>query len=428
MGKRGAIEIRALARGELEAGQTWVVYAPTSIKRSAEELRRVRLRVEPVPARQGDEIRPLHAKLLRWRRTGAKGAQKDLLLAGSSNATAAGFGIGNAPRNIEAGICFVSNDELAAEKWFDEAFPAAVKADKLLLRPPVQNDDEAGITPPVPQFFAWAVVQRRGSSGEYELTIGFDRTKNEPAWWLVEVVGFADQIGHEEYAGMNRPQQCRIVRDIQGQPLPDVIAVHWRSGESKHNGLLPVNARGECDRCNQEIWSELDLETMLEILAHSGPWYRSLVSALRLGSRMPGGQGVEVELDPHRRVDMSQFLLQRTRRISRALEGLRERLAAPVLSANALEWRFGGPISPRAVARRMAESYPDPVDRTFVLTELAMVVGRARRQVEPIGVEATMVDASFNKAIDEIESMLPNSKQRGDLAGYVTRAFAQARR
>jgi hypothetical protein len=73
------------------------------------------------------------------------------------------------------------------------------------------------------------------------------------------------------------------------------------------------------------------------------------------------------------------------RRVSKALEGLRERLKAPILSDMSLEWRFHGPLSPIFLARKLLESIDDPEEQIFLIAEIALVVGNSAREATASG-------------------------------------------
>jgi hypothetical protein len=58
-------------------------------------------------------------------------------------------------------------------------------------------------------------------------------------------------------------------------------------------------------------------------------------------------------VDPLKKVDTSQFLMRRMRRLARALEGLRARMELPVSSVEGLRWRLHGPLGPVALGRAL---------------------------------------------------------------------------
>ncbi len=84
----------------------------------------------------------------------------------------------------------------------------------------------------------------------------------------------------------------------------------------------------------------------------------------------------EQAIDPHKKVDTSTFLLQRTRQVGAALRGLKERLERPVPSKEALDWRLRGPVGVSALAKAMSEAAKSEEERCFLLTELCLELSR----------------------------------------------------
>ena len=83
-------------------------------------------------------------------------------------------------------------------------------------------------------------------------------------------------------------------------------------------------------------------------------------------------------MDPHKRVDTSQFLLQRTRRISWALSALRERLERPVATKEGLHWRLCGPVGVGALIEALIRESQSTEEKTFLLSELALELFRVK--------------------------------------------------
>lgn len=93
----------------------------------------------------------------------------------------------------------------------------------------------------------------------------------------------------------------------------------------------------------------LDFKDLIEILSSHTPLHISLTRIL--GRRKPGkvlnDQTPEL-LDPHKRVDTSGFILQRTRRVSAALNSLSAKLCKPIYTMESLQWRLYGPVGVKA--------------------------------------------------------------------------------
>ena len=94
-----------------------------------------------------------------------------------------------------------------------------------------------------------------------------------------------------------------------------------------------------------EELKHLPLDVLINILSSARPLHRVLRDYLRRrkkdGTKVDGGEIV----DPHKRVDTSQFLLQRTRRISWALKRATKTVGAtrrhPGVPSLAIAWSGG---------------------------------------------------------------------------------------
>jgi hypothetical protein len=145
--------------------------------------------------------------------------------------------------------------------------------------------------------------------------------------------------------------------------------------------------------------------------------------------RPEGGDGQAPHLDPHKRVDTSSFLLQRTRRLSWALTALRERLSQPVPSREALEWRLRGPCGVMALVNAvLSEDRPAP-EKAFLLTEIAVELARVVPQQAPGCLPRREVRAALRGCIREIRRQIPADALRPvpPMKRYVNQAFREAR-
>ena len=202
--------------------------------------------------------------------------------------------------------------------------------------------------------------------------------------------------------------------------------MRWFERGTLQSADFAVNAADDQSRGDPAMAGEFDLDTLLDTLSSGLPLWRRLVQVMSQ-PKQAAVSSIKAELDPHRRVDTSAFLMQRMRRISRAFEGLRERLAQPIATPSALEWRFSGPLGPAKVGRVLAESLGGPSDAAFVLAELALVISRASETVRADGVEKASVEQRFRRALDEVAAVAPTVVDDPALKEYVERAFDRAR-
>ena len=407
MAKRGqrAIDIRVPG---IEASEgVWIVRLPSVVASMDGHPPQLGIAISPIPAIQDEERRPLHAKMIIWDRGGGREFSDPLLLLGSSNASVRGLGIGAAARNVEANLCYLPDASgltrrLAASLPPDCAEPEELRYE---LDPAGCPDDEGG-PPPVPAFFRYAVLREEETQWVVEVGLG---DADEPEAWELRVPGWTTTIVHDEYRSQGRPKAVRIAQARQGEaapPPPGEVAVKWRRAGPEHKGSLPLNAASTAERSRAELWRDIDLETLLGVLAEGGSLYRHFK---RKQAREGAGGGTTLprELDPHRRVDTSGFLMPRMRRISRALEGLRARLEAPVVSEAQLAWRFRGPLSPGNLAERLLASVADPAERAFLLAEILLSVSRASRSVKAEGVAPDVVKESFRATVSRLQALAP---------------------
>jgi hypothetical protein len=86
-------------------------------------------------------------------------------------------------------------------------------------------------------------------------------------------------------------------------------------------------------------------------------------------------------------VDTSTFILQRTRRMAQALEGMRRKLEQPISHPDALERRLRGHFGPlglaHAASRAVKAGGMSPKEQAFMLAELALVISRT--EWHPVG-------------------------------------------
>jgi len=131
---------------------------------------------------------------------------------------------------------------------------------------------------------------------------------------------------------------------------------------------------------------------------------------------------VGAEIDPHKRVDTSQFLLRRMRRVAQALEGMRERLQQPVGSKEALQWRLRGPIGPIALAERLAKE--DPSGAAFMIAEVATTLRSVSWR--PMGsLSASVIKMQVNETVQRLRELATNAPAPTNLAEYVRTSFQE---
>ena len=172
---------------------------------------------------------------------------------------------------------------------------------------------------------------------------------------------------------------------------------------------------------------DLPLEVLIEILTSAKPLHLALQRWLKRQKGI-GSDGPEVLLDPHERVDTSTFLLQRTRRVSWALDALRTRLERPVASCEALDWRLRGPVGVQAISRAIVKEARSAEERTFLLAELMLELARVRPSEISGGLRSSEIKAGLCEMIAELRALLAVESLPNDPAfrAYLETACATA--
>ena len=135
-------------------------------------------------------------------------------------------------------------------------------------------------------------------------------------------------------------------------------------------------------------------------------------------------------VDPHKRVDTSQFILQRTRRISWALNALRKRLERPVVTMEFLRWRLRGPVGVLALAKALAQEATSDAEKSFLISELALELSRAQPESMANCLSVKKHKNEIQKVIGELKSLIPGDEFDGpeNLKIYVETVFDKVAR
>lgn len=175
---------------------------------------------------------------------------------------------------------------------------------------------------------------------------------------------------------------------------------------------------------------DLPLELLIEILTSAKPLYQMLDKWRERQAERGKSEGL-TELDPHRRVDTSGFLLQRTRRVSWALTALRERLERPIAAEQALNWRLRGPVGVLALAKAICREAKSSTEQAFLLAELCLELHRVQPQTtDEKCLSVKTIRAAIRDIIVELRQAIPNyalglsaTNEYASLARYVETVF-----
>lgn len=379
-------------------------------------LKRVEHSFSIVVDREVDDLRSLHAKSLWLERSDAA-----IYCLGSSNFTCAGTGLAGKERgNYELNVAYVLPDSGADfARVCEETYPPRDEVD-------LETDDVR---------FLLEVRDRTTDGGELVgLPEAFGEATYEPGStpmvtceiWPEAPISFV--IADPDKSALLEGGAWRK----QGSPLsiklawtctrqPSHLRVTWkREGGEEALSIWPVNVSDPSSLPPPEELRGLSLDELLQILTSAAPPHQTMARILE--RRSEGSVASVADLDPHRRVDTRGFLLQRMRRFSTALEGMRERLERPVYSREALSWRLSGPFGIAALATRLVEEEKEGA--AFMITELAMMM--ASVEIPASGeLSVNDVNAALATSIEDLRALATTISAPPNLANYVTRTFAE---
>lgn len=417
--QRGSASIQFEVTSEDVPGGGFLLHAPETLRKAQPASREdVETRFRRLKLEDG---RPLHAKCL-W----LQNEKWALYQVGSSNFTTAGLGIGRAPNleaNLAYAICHKRNGKASrglGQAWLDsdEAPPNARFLGK-------QVDDREDSPAPddvlLPREFGEATYAcDTRSSGFVELT--FEATP--PKGWRL-LLEDKEEILFDEARWQSQRRPLRVRLEWRADRPPSAFRVKW----SGSNGVAwwPVNARDSASLPPPSELRNLPLDALIEILTSARPLHQIMHRLLQ--SR--NGRTIEDEsphLDPHKRVDMAGFLIQRTRRISWAFAALRQRLEQPVPSREALNWRLRGPHGVIALANAIIHDDRPEQEKSFLLAELAIELARVVPRHAPGCLQRRQLRAGLRQCVREIHSQVPTKglAKFPELKSYVKRAFKEA--
>ena len=363
--------------------------------------------------------RSLHAKGI-W----LEGDRWSVYQIGSSNFTSAGTGISK-NCNLEANLVYIvdSHRDDKARKLLRSTFPQGdlVDLDSEVKWKPLsgEGEDDVGEELLLPGAFGDAAYHC-DENQRATVTLSFHGTL--PTQW--ELITDGDDryfFGAEEWHNVGKPQICEL-KWKQERP-PSGFWVRWKG--SGGSAWWPVNVTTGNVLPPPDELKDLPLDVLINILSSARPLHRVLRDYLRhrLKQEHKGDDGPTV--DPHKRVDTSQFLLQRTRRISWALNALRSRLERPVVTLEFLRWRLRGPVGVMALAEALVREAKSDEERAFLISELALELARAKPEAAPGCLSPERHKAEIQAVIADLREFLHDDtfEEPQNLRQYVQSVF-----
>ena len=393
----------------LNAPESLVTAQPTKRPGASTQIFRVHL----------ERGRPLHAKGIlledpRW----------ILYLIGSSNFTSAGTGLAK-NSNLEANLIYLFDRKRleGAIKLAAASFPDGEAVDldgPVQWKPsPSEGEDEGGQRVLLPLFFADATYDLDKSGGA---TITFAFSGSSPPGWEISQEGTKLPF-LTEARWQNTGAKESTVLAWQDERPPSGFWVRWQGNPEA--AWWPVNVADSAALPPPDDLKDLKLEDLIHIIGSASPLHKMLQKFLLNRSKSSGSQEPVTLVDPHKKVDTSSFLLQRSRRLSWALNALRQRLEKPAVTMKSLNWRLRGPVGVMALAHALCREGRSSEEKGFLLAELAMTLDSVKPESKPGHLSPKIHRDALLKAIEEIHQLVPEMNVEGpaNLDQYVKSVF-----
>ena len=398
-------------------------YGPASLRDEAEALNKRRISFYGIEQTGKDEKdstvnRPVHLKCI-WLET----INHVFYCIGSSNFTTNGLGISQRP-NFESNILYTVDKTKARKSYglLKGSFPNGINLgsnvsfcqDELLEdeRPPEDGHN-------LPLFFRLAVFDCEGD--RRYLKLDFDVKENPNCAW--KILDSDKQVLYtlDDWLAKKSAPSQKV--EWHQSFIPSELLVLLENGELFHWSVI---AKDSSILPAPEELGELDLELLIQLLATNEPMYRAMGRWLKK-KPTENDFGQKELINPHDKVDVSGFLLRRTRKISYAYSMLRSKLERPIFSKAALHWRFNGPVGVSALAKAILKEAHSEEEKIFLLAELCLELSDIKPQTCPGSLTEQVVygelKSIINKLIKQSKAIENKNQTIGD---YSKEAFKKS--
>lgn len=364
---------------------------------------------QPEPA----EVRGLHGKAVLLESPNWVAA-----LVGSSNFTAPGLGIGGGG-NLEVGLAIGVRADSREAKALRALVLRGEPVDPGATHDPLEDPDELKVDAP------WGFRQVLGEPAPTPVLIFELDPAGLPESWSVTTSDGRPILNSDTWVKQGRQTLARAGSPLDG--VPANVIVRWPGAPP---ASLPVNVTNPGELPIPAELRDLPIDLVLRALASARPLHESLEP--RPGHEFGEGKDTPpVDLDPHRRFSPAGQLMHRTRLLSAALVGLRDRLERPAVTLDALRWRLDGPFGPVEVAKGLGrERTTIPGECAFLFAEIALTLAQVdlEQVIRLIPDRRDEAAELLRASIDTLGEMAAQEHEgRSAVTGYVDAAFKQAR-
>jgi hypothetical protein len=341
---------------------------------------------------------------------------------GSSNFTSKGTGV-DKTSNIEANLFYTARVSTKAYRELDSCYPEVEDITKVIEWGDTANneDDATDELLVLPEAFRSAIFT---NDKDGKKVVNISLSKKPPENWSIY---YDDKLLYDDkqWASEGTPEIVAISWNEIAEPSG--FQIRWK--ESNGYAWLPINVSSLSILQPPDDLKNLPLDVLISIIASSKPYFKIIKGYIKKKNRKKDPlDGPDVEIDPLKRVDTSTFLLQRTRKISKALLEMRKRLERPFSTIESLYWRLQGPVGVKALVSNIENSAKSEMEKTFLISEIVLELGRVRPAVDKNAVDKSIVAGEISKFIKELKSRVEIDKVKDPIfKEYIKSSFREAR-
>lgn len=393
---------------------------------------------------EGVDERPrdLHAKAIL-----IEGDSHGLLMAGSSNFTPHGMGIG--VFNCEANLVFEDKaDEKRDGQTFEDRLGVPVSwddpfgVDDIVWQDPEEAPEDApSAKPHLPAFFAYASYSQKTG----DIRAGIDRTQPEPADWSISLPGQCAELSVSLFSRAScAPNGTTLLLKLDERSRAvhlTALRVSWTDKDAaRQEAFLAVAVEDrDTDLLPPEEFRGLSVDGIIECLLSGrtpAEWIETQDAWRKRNT------STDAAIESLRAVDTSNYVLYRVRRFGRALAAMADRIARTSPTPDAIRYRLlRDPFGPVHMAETLSSSgnghedgHPSGAETSYqlyVLAEMLLSIGHVGEQVRrSCGRDGKWAMPLFHEARERIRAVIQRIREQSgplteDLSRYLVACLSE---
>ena len=364
------------------------IIAPESLTKTTRANQLVKVRMyEAKKSERGDfHGRMLHSKLLAF-----VGDKKSLVMIGSSNFSTLGLGLSKKKSNYEANVVFLLDSDKSTDRLIEQILLPSDESDiKKASWLPDKTVDQAELMAnvPFPEFIKSITFNSNNDDSFYTVSV----RDNAPEFLVFSPDG-------RSLDASNKKEENKHIFSVKHIVPHSDLKIEWDAKSS----LFPVSIESQDAIPAPDYLRNLSLEDLVSLLSSNLPLQKALQRFLRKKKEEEGK--LEAAVNPHERVDTSNFILHRTRQFGWAISALKRQIENNPNTIEQLKWRLSGPVGVFAIKDAILRFFPDPEERTFFLAEM---IGELYRLKIPVTktLKKNEIGDEVNKVIVELKNEL----------------------